>query len=802
MHDLRQAFRQLFKSPAFTLISIVALALGIGANTAIFSVVYGVLLRPLPYPEQEKLVFVSEWSEQVPNMAVSYPNYVDFRTRQKSLSALGASRNQGYNLVGASEIERITGAQASADTFVALGVSPLRGRFYTSDEDKVGAERTVMLSERLWRRSFGARDSVIGEKVNLSGNPYTIVGVMPAIFQFPQNTTDLWVPLGLYADQYNQRGSHPGINCVGRLKPGVTYEQAAADLKAIATSLATEYPSSNARQSASLQPFTERAFGEVRPTLLILLAAAGCVLLIACANVANLQLARAQGRSREFAVRAALGAGRGRVIRQLLVESLALGACGCIAGILVGYWGLDALKSVLPSNIPRIAGVGLNGWVLGFAILVSLATSVVFGLVPALHAAKQDLRETLSAGTRGSTSGGQRWRSALIIGEFALTSVLLVGAGLMIRTMFNLYRADPGYTTDQLITFNWILPGKPFAEAKPRLVKLEAALEKLRALPGAKSVSLINPLPLSGNSNQNSYLAEQNPDLGPGRNPSTEVFAISGDAFETLDIRLLAGRTFGPEDRDNTRKVAVVDTMFVQKNFGGTPAQAIGKRFGFGGHATKAEDWFEIVGVVEHIQNYGLGKTTREQCYTPYTQDPPSGPTFIVRTQQNPASVGQSLRTAMKEVASDLPIFGVRTMSEYFDQSVGTQRLTVLLLGAFAALALLLASVGLYGVLNYSVSQRTREIGVRMALGALPGAVVKLVITQGAKLAGLGLAVGLIGSLAATHLLSRVLYEVSPFDPLSFGLVTVVLSLVGLFACWLPAKRATKIDPIVALRTE
>ncbi len=801
MTNLKLSLRQLAKSPGFTVVAVLALALGIGANTAIFSVVYGVLLRPLPYPQQEQLVYLGEWSEQVPNMSVSYPNYVDFRSRQKSFSALGASRNQGFNYVGANATERISGAMASADLFTALGVAPLRGRLFGPEEDKAGANRTVLLSEKLWRRLFGARENVIGEQINLSGMLYTVVGVMPDAFQYPTSSVELWAPLGLWGDQYTQRGSHPGIYCVGRLKPDVTFQQSVTDLKGIADSLAKEFPGSNARQSVSMQSLSDRAFGQARPMLFVLLAAAGCVLLIACANVANLQLARAHSRAREFAVRAALGASRGRVIRQLLVESLVLGALGCGAGYLLGYWGLDALKSILPGNIPRIAEVSLNGWVLAFAVTISLATSVLFGLVPALHAAKQDLRDTLVQGGRSGSGQGQAWRSALIIVEFALTSVLLVCAGLMIRTMVNLYKADPGYQTEHLATFSWVLPGQAFTEAKNRLPKLDSALDRLRTLPGVTSASIVNPLPLSGNGNQNGYLIEEKPDPAAGRMPSTEYFQVSGDAFATLGIRLVAGRTFTTEDRLGTRQVAVVDAMFAQKNFANA-TDAVGKRFCFGSRPAQPDGWVEIVGVVEHIQNYGLGQDTREQCYVPYTQSPPGQPTFLVRTAQNPSALGNSLRTAMHEVAPDLPIFNQRTMTEYFDQSVGNQRLTVVLLGAFAALALLLASVGLYGVLNYTVGQRTREIGVRMALGALPGTVISLVLSQGAKLAGLGLAVGLLIALAAGRLLSSMLYDVSPFDPVSFGLVAVVLGAVGALACWLPARRATRVNPVEALRAE
>jgi putative ABC transport system permease protein len=805
MSDFRLALRSLANSPGFTIVAILALALGIGANTAIFSVVHGVVLRPLPFPEQDKLLFIGEWSEAVPNMSVSYVNYLDWRERQKAFTGIGAARGQGYNYVGATETERVTGAMASHDLFQVLGVAPLRGRHYRADEDKPGAERTVLLSESLWRRSFGARETILGEKIELSGDFYTVIGIMPAAFQYPSAQSELWVPLGLNGDQpaYRQRGNHPGIYCVARLKPGVSYEAGVADIKRVAEQLAREFPDANARHSASVQLLTERAFGTVRPALFILLGAAGFVLLIACANVANLQLARAHARAREFAVRAALGAGRARIIRQLLAESLLLGGLGCIVGIGFGIWSLDALRSVLPSNGPRFAEVGLNGPVLAFAIVASLLTSVIFGLLPALHASRQDLRDALSQGTRGGTASGGQWRAALVTGEFALTCVLLVGAGLMTRTLANLHRADPGYSTGHTLTAAWVLSGTAYTEPAKRLQAIERAQQRLAAVPGVSAVALINPLPLSGGGNQHTYYVEGAPLAEPGRRPATEYSYGTGNLFGTLQIPLLMGRTFDERDTLTSPKVAIVDTLFVEKNL--KDQDPIGKRFTYGaGPPEKESDWVQIVGVVAHIQNYGLASTqiTREQTYTPHTQTVPTSLTFVLQTAQDPAALAPSLRAAMREVAPDLPIFSVQTMDELFTNSISTQRLTVLLLGTFAALALLLAALGLYGVLAYNVGQRTREIGVRMALGATQGSVVGLILRHGLKLAALGLVIGLVGSLGLTWLLKTVLFEVSPFDLLSFTAVAILLALIGTFACWLPARRATKINPLEALRTE
>ena len=579
--DLRFALRQLANSPGFTAVAVLTLALGIGANTAIFSVVYGVLLRPLPYPEQERLVNLGEWSEQVPGMSVSYPNFLDWRARQHCFTAMGVERGQSFNYVGPTETERLKGSMASHDIFAALGVPALRGRLFSAEDDKPGAERTVVLAESLWRRSFGGRDSVVGEQIQLTGEFYTIIGVLPDTFQYPSQRTELWAPLGLWSSQYQERGNHPGLYAIARLKPGVPFDAARTEMRAIADQLAKEYPASNARQSITMQRYTNRVFGSVRPALFVLLGAAGFVLLIACANIANLQLARAHARAREFSIRAALGAGRGRVVRQLLVESLLLGLLGCIAGLVLGGWAIDALRAGLPAGIPRLQEIGLNGWVLAFAVGASVLTGLVFGLVPASQAAKQDLRTVLAQGTRtGGAASGHRWRAMLIVGEFALTCLLLVGTSLMLHTLANLYRADPGFTTERLVTFNLDLSGDAFRQPAQRLPFIERMLARLAAVPGVNRVALASPLPLSGGGNQNTYYIEGSPVPGPGQAPSTERFQVNGGYFATLDIALVAGRTFGAQDQETSPRVVIVDTMFAEKNFPGQ--NPLGKRLTFG----------------------------------------------------------------------------------------------------------------------------------------------------------------------------------------------------------------------------
>jgi putative ABC transport system permease protein len=774
---------------------ILTLALGIGATTAIFSVVYQVLLRPLPYPGQEQLEYLGEWSEQVPGMSVSYPTFLDWRERQRSFTAIGVANSRGFNFVGTDETIRVTAALASHDMFLALGVPPLRGRAFVAEDDRPGAGRTVMLGEGIWRRVFGGRDSLVGETIQLSGEPYQVIGVMPAAFQYPARSTEVWIPLGLFAAEINRRGDHPGLYAVARRKPGVSHEAAVADMKAIAAQLAQEYPATNTGLSVSMQPLTERIFGQAQGALYLLLGAAGFVLLIAGANAANLQLARALGRSREFAVCAALGAGRGRIVRQLLAESLLLGVLGGAAGLATGLATIEALRSLLPANLPRIAEVGLNGPVLAFACATSLVASVAVGLVPAWQATKTDLRATLGQTPRAG-GGAHAWRSWLIVGEFALTCTLLVGAGLMIRTLANLYRNDPGYAVDHLLAASWTVPGA--AEAGPALVA--QAQERLAVLPGASAVAMMQPIPLGGSSNQRGYYVESSGPMAPGRGPSAEYFRVSDNAFGTMQIALLAGRTFGPEDTPTTAKVAVVDTVFAEKNFPGQ--DAVGKRFAYGGPPPDESGWFRIIGVVEHIENFGPGQMTREQTYISYRQGMPPNVTFVIRSDTDPSVLAAPLRSAIREIAPDSPLYAIRTMTGLYEGSISTERLSVVLLGTFAGLALLLAAVGLYGMLAFLVGQRTREIGVRMALGASRGAVAGLVLRQGLKLTGLGLGLGLAASLGLTQLMKHLLYQTSVLDPLSFTAVALVLAVIGALACWLPARRAAKVDPMVALRSE
>lgn len=800
LSDLRFALRQLAKSPGFTAVAILTLALGIGANSGIFSFLHMMLVKPLPLPRVTELVFISEYSQQVPGMSVSYPNFLDWRARQRSFTDLGVFRGQSFNYVGPTETERVTGAQFTHDMFPALGVAPRLGRWFSADEDKPGAARTVLISESFWQRSFAGRPGVLGEKLTLSGDIYTVIGVMPVNFRFPTNVPDVWVPFGLSADQNMNRGNHPGLYGVARLKPGVALETARADMAAIARQLEQEFPLSNTGNSVTLQPVVDRVLGASQNAVWISFGAACGVLLIACANVANLLLARAAARSREFAVRAAIGASRGQLIRLVIAESLLLGVGGTALGLFIGYGTMQGIKTLIPANSPFVTEVSMNASVFAFSVIVGVGVTLLAGLVPALTGSKVNLNEALAAGGRtGGSHLNTRWRSILVAGEFAATLVLLFVSGLMMRTTYNLYRADAGLKTDHVISFAYAMPGRDWTEPAKRTQVLDRALERLRAIPGVTSVALTNPLPLSGGGNQTSFLPEGLPDPGPGKRFSTENDAASAAYFETMRIPLLRGRSFTDRENPDDPRVCIIDTKFAETHFAGQ--DPLGKRVVFGAPGT-TQTFLTIIGIAGHVQNYGIGQDTRVQLYFPYRQNPPGFVNFVLRTTLDPSALSPAIRTAMREVEPTLPVFAIRTMGEIFDTTVTNHRIMLTLLSVFAGLALLLAGIGLYGVLSYIVGQRTREVGIRMALGATAGSVRQLMLGQGLKLAALGLGLGLLTSLSVARLMGSLLYAVSPYDPLSLAAVSLVLIAIGLIASWLPSHRATRVNPVEALRAE
>jgi predicted permease len=795
--DLRYGARMLAKNPGFTSVAVVALALGIGANSAIFSVVDAVLLRPLPFEESDRLVFLSERSPQLEGMSISYPNFTDWRAQNQSFEKIGVYRRNSYNLTGRGEPERFVGGIFSADLFAALRVQPALGRLFTNDEDQPGAQPVVVLSHGLWQRRFGGDPSIVNQNVTLNGVGYTVIGVMPADYGWPRGV-ELWTPVGQESGQqsWQQRGNHPGLYGVARLKPGVTIEQARANMDAIAAALEKQYPDSNTNNRVSITPLLDIIVRDVRPRLYVLLAAVGFVLLIACANVANLLLARATTRQKEIALRAALGASRWRVVRQLLTESVLLASLGGLLGLALAKWGVKLLIAISPNTIPRANEVGLDMRVVAFTAAVSILTGVVFGLVPALQSSRADVNEVLKEGGRGSTGRRHWFRSGLVVAEVVMTLVLLVGAGLLIRSFHRLQNVDPGFTTESLLTFNVSLPERKYAEPQQRVNFYNQLLQNLRNLPGVQSAAIATGLPLGNNGWQNSYNVIGRPEPGRGQRPITEVAYVSPDYFKAMGITLLRGRYFTEQDTRESPRVTVIDEEFARREW--PNADPLGQQLRTGGN-----DPITIVGVVRRVRMEGLREDSgRVQSYYPYQQNARPGMSVVLRTAGEPMNLAASVRQQVLAADPDQPIFNLQTMGEIWNLSIAPEKLVLMLLIVFASLALVLAGLGIYGVMSYTVTQRTHEIGIRMALGARPLDILRGVVGQGMTLALAGVGIGLAAALSLMRLMRGMLFGVSASDPLTFAGVAVTLVLIALVACYVPARRATKLDPMVALRYE
>jgi putative ABC transport system permease protein len=806
--DVRFGVRMLLKKPVFTAIAVLALALGAGANTAIFSVVNGVLLRPLPYKDPDKLVRIGEWSKQVPGMSISYPNFKDWRERNRVFDGLAATQFDSYNLTGGDEPERLQGRNVSYNFFDVLGVLPAVGRSFRSDEDRAGAPRVTVLSHGLWQRRFGGDRKIVGKSVALNGESYTVVGVLPQDYRFGTQT-DVFVPLGLKEDDetVRERDNHPGIYAVARLKDGVTFEQAQEEMKGIAAQLAEEYPKENAGNSVSLTPLREYFVGDVRTSLLMLLAAVGFVLLIACANVANLLLARAASRSREIAVRKAMGASRFRIVRQLLTESLMLAIVGGAVGLLLAMWGVDVLRRASLDLLPTTAEIGLDRTVLLFTFGICILTGVLFGLAPALSASKTDLSESLKEGGRTGAEGGPRnlVRSMLVVIEVALSVMLLVGSGLLVRSFMLLRETETGFRQENLLTMQLSYRvGKD--EGGKAVNFFRAVEEKVRALPGVEAAALSNGVPLLGSS-ETSFQIEGRPPAEPGKRPMTVAFWTTPGHLDAMGIRLLRGRFIGERDTAGSLPVTVIDEEFARLYFPGE--EPVGQYLA--GDPEHDIPHSQIVGVVAHVKNYGLDSPgpVQAEMYRPRAQVPDKYQpllaervSLLVRTFQEPEALTAAVRRAVQEVDPNLPVYSVQTMEQVVSDSVASQRLSMMLLLIFAAVAVVLAAVGIYGVMSYAVAQRTHEIGVRMALGAQGGDVLRMVVRQGMLLVLIGVGAGLLLAAALTRLMSGLLYGVSATDPLTFAGVPLLLFVVALIACLVPARRATKVDPMEALRYE
>ncbi len=803
--DLRFGLRMLLKHKSFTTIAILTLSLGVGANTAIFSIVNAVLLRPLPFAEPERLLWFGGWVGADKEQGVTPADFLDYREQCQSFTQIAASVSDGIpmNLSGGGEPERIKGGYVTANYLDMFGVKPALGRAFAAEEglegvNMEGGDRVVVLSHALWRRRFGADPAIINQTITLDKRNVTVIGVMPPQIQYPPGV-ELWLPFSFPASPqsaFRSREFH-FLRPVAKLKPGVTSAQAQAEVETIARRLQSLYPKTNANQSLFLWPLQERLVGNIRLTLLTLLGAVGCVLLIACANVANLLLARASARWREIAVRSALGASRGRVVRQLLTESLALAALGGLGGMLLAKLGVKLLAPLSADYLPRADEVRINATVFGFTLAVALLTGLLFGLAPALQSARLDLTEALKEGAKGAGSGARRHRTLnlLVVGEVALSMILLIGAGLLINSFVRLQQVSPGFDEKNLLTARIDIPN-PYAQPEKKQQFFERLQQRVAALPGVEAVGLVTELPLANQSANFKFKIEGRPEPAPGQSPDADIRAVNHDYFRAMRIPLLKGRNFTEvEVRDNA-KVVVISDELARLYFAGE--DPLGQRLLRG--PLGKEEPLEIIGIVGDIRHRGLSSGLRQTIYSPslslgFTN-------LVIRTKNDPVSLAAAVRREVAAIDPNQPVANIKTMERWVSESVAQPRFRTLLLGLFSGAALLLAMVGIYGVMSYAVSQRVHELGVRMALGARAGDVLRLVISQGMRLALAGVAIGLASAFALTRLIKDLLFGVRATDPLTFATITLLLTGVALVACYLPARRATKVDPMVALRHE
>ena len=801
IRDARYGLRLLARRPGFAVVAILTLALGIGANTAIFTVAHAVLLRPLPYKDPDRLVTVYEnnLSRGWASFTVSPANFLDWRAQNTSFSSLSAWVTRTYNYTGSAGPERLRVLAASAGLFESLGAKPAMGRLFDAAEFEPGKHFVVVLNHGFWQRALGGRENVLQQPIVLNGQTYTIVGVMQPGWRFSGRDIAVFMPYAFTADDHQARGGHY-LNVLGRMKPGVSVEVAQTEMDGIAARLADAYPATNKGWGVVTTSLHEAAVGYVRPMLVVLLGVVGAVLLVACANLANMHLARANMRAREIAVRTAIGAGRGRVIRQLLTESLVLGVIGGALGLGLAYWGTTAFVATYPSLLPRSGDIGLSPIVLAFSAVLSIATAVVFGLAPALAASRADLSSALKAAGRGTSGPGRRWlRHALVVSEMAVAIMLLVGAGLLIKSFTRLAHVDPGFETADRLSVTTLLPTPKYEDAGRTIDFYDRAMARFRALPGVESVALTSTVPISGSDEIYSIEFEGRPPLPPGQGVSAIYYLVSPEYFSTMRIPLLKGRPFTDQDRPGASPVAIVNDAFVRRHFPGE--DPIGQRIRIGRNTDIIR---EIVGVVGTVKHYGLTDSEQAQMYEPFRQHPKTAMSFVLKTGIDATSVGPAVRREIQAVDPDQPVASVGTLDRMVVDSAALPRVQMMLLGGFAGIALLLASVGLYGVMAYTVSQRTQEIGVRMALGAHQPAVLYMVLREAAALIVLGLVMGIAGAIvlgrALESTLQPMLFQVTPSDVTTLIAVPVILAFVGLLASLIPARRATQVDPIQVLR--
>jgi putative ABC transport system permease protein len=796
--DARYGLRMLLKKPGFTLTAVITLALGIGATSTIFSFVNGILLRPLPYQDSDRLVLLDEIAAKRGNasMGVSPPNFLDWREQNRVFTSVAAYETNSYSLTGSGEPEPVSLANISYDTFEILGVVPILGRTFTAEEDRPGNDLVVILGHGLWERRFGAKPEVIGQKITLNNSPRTVIGVMPPDFKFPE-VADLWIPLAIDTREWT-RNDH-GWSAIARLKPGVTLEQARSDMTAVARRIEEQNPVTNEGMGVVLIPLREGLAGDYRNSLLILMGVVGLVLLIACANVANLLLARASARAKEVAIRTALGAGRWRVFRQLLTESVVLGLMGGALGCGLAFWGIDLLLAAIPIDLPFWMKFDLDGRVLGFTAGVTLLTGLVFGAAPALQASKIDLNESLKEGARSASGAGRhRMLRSLVVAEVALSLILLIGAGLMMRSFMRLQHTDPGLNSENLLTLRVDLPSAKYDTPEKRHTFHKELVERIGALPGVQAAGAVSRLPLTGGNWGRSLTVEGFPILPVGQAPSVNHCVVTPNYFRAMGIPILMGRDFTNADARDSMKITIIDERLAREYW--PNENPLGKRVRFGPPESN-EPWHTIVGVVGAVKHESLNLTRRKTVYLPHSQISLDDMALAVRAA-NSENLAPAIRGQVKAIDPDQPINDMRTMIEVISRSVWQPRLYAILFGVFAAVALALASIGIYGVMAYSVSERTREIGIRVALGAQRRDVLKLVVARGMTLTLIGAGIGLGAALALTRLMQTLLFEVSATDPLTFVTLAVLLSVVAFVACYLPAGRATKVDPMIALRCE
>ncbi len=809
LQDVRYSARTLFKSPAFTVIAVLTLALGIGVNTTLFSVVNGVLLNPLPYPQSSQIVAIHEKNAGMDRAPINYLNFLDWERSNTTLSSLAIYRHEDLNLTGTGHPERVNSLMVSAGFFPTLAIYPALGRAIRPDDDRLGASPVVILSDSFWKRSFASSPAIIGKSIDFNGTAYAVIGVMPPGFSFYGIDRDAFTAIGQWTDpSFRDRRVDMSAHAIGRLNPGASVAQASADMDAIARNLAVAYPEADKNVGVSVLSMKDDIVGDIRPLLLLLLAAVAFVLLIACANIASLLLARSMRRSGEFAIRAALGASRARVVRQLITESVLLAAIGGALGLVLAVIGTNALVRLLPAALPRAAEVSIDARVLVFTLAVSLFAGILFGLLPALKSSRTNLQHVLRQTSRGSGGARQRAQGLLVSLEVAMALVLLVGAGLMIRSLAALWRVNPGYNPEHAITFSLSLPANEktsSAETRARLRRFDAGIS---AIPGVDAVSVtLGSRPMIHDSELPFWIKGQPKPANDNDMPQAMFYLVESGFQRAMGITLERGRFVSPHDDENAPVVVDIDDAFARTYF---PNQnPIGQRI----HIAEFDIEAEIIGVVGHVKQWGPGNdphaAIQAQFYYPFMQLPPklmmlvaNGVAVVIRTHDDPAAIMPPVRRAVSDLDPGAVIYSVQTMNEVLSNSLAPRRLSMIMLAAFAALALAMSCVGIYGVTSYLVGERTREIGVRMALGAQRSDVLRLVLRHGTQMAILGVMIGTAAALALTRLMSNQLFGVTAHDPLTFAGVALLLLFIAIFACYIPARRATRIDPIIALRYE